>query len=52
MSGADRDLNSPYEYPSRHRELDDSGQPTNRILDHRRRFVFHFLQRKEAQQQA
>ena len=25
-------LNSPYEYPSRHRELDPSGQPTNRIL--------------------
>ena len=33
-------LNSPYEYPSRHWELDDSGQPTNRILDHRRRVSF------------
>ena len=33
-------LNSPYEYPSRHWELDDSGQPTNRILEHRRRVSF------------
>ena len=33
-------LNSPYEYPSRHRELDESGQPTSRILDHRRRVSF------------
>ena len=30
-------LNSPYEYPGRHWELDESGQPTNRILDQRRR---------------
>ena len=30
-------LNSPYEYPGRHWELDESGQPTNRILDERRR---------------
>ena len=29
-------LNSPYEYPARHWELDEDGQPTNRILDHRR----------------
>ena len=29
-------LNSPYEAPSRHWELDQSGQPTNRILDVRR----------------
>jgi type III restriction enzyme len=29
-------LNSPYEYPAQHWELDDSGQPTNRILDRRR----------------
>ena len=29
-------LNSPYEYPSRHWELDASGQPTDRILDRRR----------------
>ena len=33
-------LNSPYEYPARHWELDQSGQPTNRILDHRRRVSF------------
>ena len=33
-------LNSPYEYPSRHWELDDGGQPTNRILDRRRRVAF------------
>ena len=26
-------LNSPYEYPSRHWELDASGQPTNKILE-------------------
>ncbi len=29
-------LNSPYEYPSRHWELDDDGQPTQRIIDSRR----------------
>ena len=33
-------INSPYEYPSRHWELDESGQPTNRILGHRRRVSF------------
>jgi len=30
-------LNSPYEYPGRHWELDPDGQPTNRILSNRRR---------------
>ena len=30
-------LPSPYAYPSRHRELDDDGQPTNQILGARRR---------------
>ena len=30
-------LNSPYEYPARHWELDESGQPTDRVLDSRRR---------------
>ena len=30
-------LNSPYAYPDRHWELDGEGQPTNRILDVRRR---------------
>ena len=29
-------LNSPYEYPSRHWELDDQGQPTRRVLETRR----------------
>jgi type III restriction enzyme len=29
-------LNSPYEYPSRHWELDDTGQPTQQIMEHRR----------------
>ena len=33
-------LNSPYEYPSRHWELDDSGQPTRQILESRRRAEF------------
>ena len=33
-------LNSPYEYPSRHWELDESGQPTSQILDSRRRVSF------------
>ncbi|MEA2030038.1 MAG: DEAD/DEAH box helicase family protein, partial [candidate division Zixibacteria bacterium] len=29
-------LNSPYEYPSRHWELDEDGQPTQQIIDRRR----------------
>ena len=29
-------LNSPYEYPFRHWELDDDGQPTHRIIESRR----------------
>jgi type III restriction enzyme len=33
-------LNSPYAYPVRHWELDDQGQPTQRILDSRRRAQF------------
>ena len=33
-------LNSPYEYPSRHWELDAGGQPTNRILPERRKVAF------------
>ena len=33
-------LNSPYEYPSRHWELDPSGQPTDRILPERRKVAF------------
>lgn len=30
-------LNSPYDYPGRHWELDTDGQPTNRIIENRRR---------------
>ncbi|MFM2111893.1 MAG: hypothetical protein RLZZ271_553 [Pseudomonadota bacterium] len=33
-------LNSPYTYPSRHWELDASGQPTQRIVEARRRAEF------------
>ncbi|WP_374689133.1 BPTD_3080 family restriction endonuclease, partial [Promineifilum sp.] len=33
-------LNSPYEYPSRHWELDEDGQPTNAILEYRRSAKF------------
>ena len=29
-------LNSPYQYPDRHWELDEDGQPTSQILDYRR----------------
>lgn len=33
-------LNSPYEYPTRHWELDEDGQPTNQIVNTRRRAKF------------
>jgi type III restriction enzyme len=33
-------LNSPYDYPGRHWELDSEGQPTQRIIDNRRRAEF------------
>lgn len=33
-------LNSPYERPSRHWELDESGQPTQQVLETRRRAEF------------
>jgi hypothetical protein len=33
-------LNSPYAYPHRHWELDGAGQPTQRILETRRRAEF------------
>src|SRR5688500_3772344 len=33
-------LNSPYDYPSRHWELDASGQPTQKIVESRRRADF------------
>src|SRR5207247_644768 len=33
-------LNSPYDYPARYWELDESGQPTQKIIEHRRRAEF------------
>ena len=33
-------LNSPYDYPSRHWELDENGQPTMNIIERRRRAEF------------
>ena len=33
-------LNSPYERPSRHWELDETGQPTQQIVEHRRQAEF------------
>jgi type III restriction enzyme len=33
-------LNSPYDYPARYWELDDSGQPTQKIIERRRRAEF------------
>jgi len=33
-------LNSPYEYPAKHWELDESGQPTQKILNKRRPVSF------------
>ena len=33
-------LNSPYEYPKRHWELDEQGQPTQQIIENRRRAQF------------
>lgn len=33
-------INSPYKYPSQHWELDDQGQPTQNIIEHRRRAEF------------
>src|SRR5690606_35481456 len=33
-------LNSPYEYPNRHWELDANGQPTQQIIERRRRAEF------------
>ena len=33
-------LNSPYEYPRQHWELDDQGQPTQQIIESRRRAEF------------
>jgi len=33
-------LNNPYEYPARHWDLDEDGQPTNKLLDARRFAAF------------
>ena len=33
-------LNSPYDNPSRHWELDDGGQPTQKVIDRRRSAKF------------
>jgi type III restriction enzyme len=33
-------INSPYEYPRQHWELDESGQPTGNLIDRRRRAEF------------
>jgi len=33
-------LNFPYEYPARHWELDDKGQPTQKLVEQRRRAEF------------
>jgi type III restriction enzyme len=33
-------LNSPYEYPNRHWELDESGQPTQKVIGRRREASF------------
>jgi type III restriction enzyme len=33
-------VNSPYEYPNSHWELDETGQPTHKILNHRRKAEF------------
>lgn len=33
-------LNSPYAYPARHWELDGNGQPTQKIVENRRRADF------------
>jgi len=33
-------LNSPYEYPGRHWELDADGQPTGQIIEERRKAKF------------
>jgi type III restriction enzyme len=33
-------LNSPYDYPARHWELDEQGQPTHQIVERRRSAEF------------
>jgi len=43
-------LNSPYAYPKQHWELDDTGQPTNRIIANRRIAEFIMPIRKAKKQ--
>lgn len=47
-------LNSPYEYPGRHWDLDDSGQPTGRIAEDRRKcsYVTPIPKSKKGRKQA
>lgn len=47
-------LNSPYERPSRHWELDETGQPTQQIVESRRaaKFITPIPQPKKSTQQA
>ncbi len=33
-------LNSPYKYPTQHWELDEQGQPTQKVIETRRRAEF------------
>jgi hypothetical protein len=41
-------LNSPYKYPARYWELDEHGQPTQRIIESRRRAEFTEVYQIEA----
>ena len=45
-------LNSPYEYPGQHWELDESNRPTNRIVDTRRPSAYISAIPKARKQQA
>jgi hypothetical protein len=47
-------LNSPYEYPARHWELDENGQPTQRVIETRRdtRYILPIPAPTEAKIQA
>jgi hypothetical protein len=41
-------LNSPYECPPRHWELDEHGQPTQKIIESRRRAIFNGTKSSDA----
>lgn len=45
-------LNSPYECPPRHWELDAQGQPTQRVIDSRRRAALKTTLRAEINEEA